>query len=463
MQFNKKDLYEIEIKKLAYGGQGVGKIKTDDGDFTVFVRGTIPGDKVNVRLKKIRKNYAEAETSEILKPSDLRIEAKCKHFDICGGCTWQNLTYEKQLEFKELIVRETIEHLGGLDGSIVRPMIKCKDEFYYRNKMEFSFGDNKNEDFVLGFHPTGMKFDVFNVEECFLQDAETITIVKKIYEFFKVRGIPRFIFNKNKGILRSVFVRKSIHEDKFLVNLVINDKPTGWESEFVKTLQSIKKVASIYVTKIKTLKGRKTERKTEKLWGDDFLRETLKLNDDIELHFQIDPDSFFQTNTRQAEVLYNEVLKGVDEACLENNCETAFDLYCGTGTISLVLAKKFSKVFGFEISSAATKDADENAAINSINNVEFVTGDVLKTVPTIKAKPDLIIVDPPRSGVAPKAIEHILELAAKTIIYVSCNPATLARDLKIFSEGGYTTRYVQPVDMFPQTYHVECVAVLVSG
>lgn len=459
MKLQKNQIIELTIDKLVYGGKGIASLPTENGNFKVFVGDCIPGDKVRVRLVKIKSGYAEGVAEEIISESSLRIKPKCEHFAVCGGCCWQNLSYDNQLAYKEEQVKDSLKHIGGFASEVVKKIIPSEDHFFYRNKMEFSFGDNKNMPLSLGFHPRGMRHDVFQLNNCYLQAEETGHIVNKVFNFFNERKISRFKYKNNEGCLRNLIVKHSKTDDSFLLNLVISGNEYSWLEEFVELIKSLPKTKSLYLTKILALSGQKTKKQSDLIWGEKTLSETLKVRNK-EYFFKIDPDSFFQPNTKQAQILYNEVIEAIDNVECKKNC--VFDLYCGTGTISLIVSQIFSKVYGLEINENAVNDAKHNAVENNVENVEFLCGDVTILLPKIALTPDLIIVDPPRAGLSESAIYQLADLKPKGIVYVSCNPSTLARDAKILSREGFVLKFVQPVDMFPQTYHIEQVALLVK-
>ncbi|MBU1019501.1 MAG: 23S rRNA (uracil(1939)-C(5))-methyltransferase RlmD [Patescibacteria group bacterium] len=437
MQLKKGQIVEVTIEKLAFGGKGIGEL--EDGR-KVFVEGAVPGDKIEASLTKIKKNYAEAQLERIIAGSDLRVEARCKHFDTCGGCKWQMLKYEDQLRFKEEQVRETLSHIGGITEGLVQPIIGCSDPWFYRNKMEFSFGDLSKEDtsIRLGLHPAGKWRDVFDIEECFLGSERVAEILARVREF--AAGM-------DKELLVSLFVREGKKTGDIMVNLVTTDDFEG-VSKFAEICLDL---TSVYWTVIKRKRGMPTQFKEHLLSGKPCIRDRIG-----GLEFKISPQSFFQPNTAQAEVLYEKVK---EFACLTGE-EVLFDLYCGTGTIGLYCADGARQVYGLEVNSSAIADAKQNALMNGIDNAEFLCGDVYEKILEIPACPDVVIVDPPRSGLGEKVALKITSLEPSRIVYVSCDPASLARDLRGFEESGYKVEQVQPVDMFPHTYHIENVCLL---
>jgi len=481
MNIKKGTVIDVEIEKLAFGGRGIGRVDLDDTKkkYVVFVEGGIPGDKVKASLTKIKKSYGEARLKEVVKPSELRIEPKCKHFGECGGCALQNISYEDQLKIKGEQVKESLEKIGGLLDVKVNPVIPCDDPWNYRNKFEYSFDIDKEGKLNLGFHKKGMRYDLVDLKECYLGPEYVMDLLERLRE--GVEKGQRDFFARKKIPHKSLYFRIGKNTGEIMINLVVEQDPESSEIEakiikqegekFLATAQKWTKdknlnLVSVYLTQIHRKRGQKTQVKEELLWGNPYLKEKMIVQDsadDIELNFQILPQAFFQPNTLQAQKLYKQVLEYADLKGTEN----VMDLYCGTGTISLFLAKKAKRVVGIEVVEDATKSAEENAKLNSIDNIKFLTGpvekklkDFMTTSNTANEHPDLIVVDPPRAGLSPKVVERVCLIHPKKVVYVSCNPTTLARDLAEFIKSGYKLKEVQPVDMFPHTYHIECVSML---
>lgn len=442
MQYKKGEIIEVEIKKIAFGGAGIGHFD----ERVVFIEDTVPGDIVKARLTKIKPNFFEAKIEEFIKESDLRIEPRCKHFNECGGCSLQYLSYEDQLEIKEDQVKEAMQHLGGFKNPRIEKIIGNKSPWFYRNKMEFSFSEGP----LLGLHPKGYRYDVFELKECFLQTEKTAEIVKKVQQFVKDNNLSVFNFKKGTGLLRSLIVRFGKRTNERMINLVVSNEEFKLKKEFANLFNKF--ASSVYLTRIIQNKGRKTEIVEELLSGKKILLEKLG-----NLRFEILPQAFFQPNTLQAETLY-KVVADLGEITEK---DTVFDLFCGTGTIGLFLAEKAKKVYGADNNESAILNAFENAKLNNIQNIKFHTGDAYEAVKAWDLKPDITIVDPPRCGLSPKLCEKLAKLKTPKIIYVSCNPTTQARDLQILKKHGYKLITVQPVDMAPQTYHIETVAKLI--
>jgi len=426
MQYKKGQKIEVRIEKLAFGGKGIGQFEGRK----VFVNDAVPGDLVECSLSRIKPNYFEAKLVKIIKSSDLRIKPKCKHFDICGGCTWQYLNYDEQLKIKETQVKEALEHIGGFKNPIVKPIIGCDEPWFYRNKMEFSFYKE-----MVGLHPKGYRYEVFDLNECFLESPE----IPKILE--QVRNIIK------PGII-SIVIREGKRTNERLINLIYDEA----EIDRVKFTEFMKPFAtSIYITKKIAKRGQKTQLIEEHLHGKKTLTEEM-----CGLKFEILPQAFFQPNTLQAEKLYKTVA-GLGEIKAKH---IVFDLFCGTGTIGMTLASEAKFVFGADTNKSAIQNAEQNAKSNNIQNIEFFAGDAYKIIKELDIKPDIVVVDPPRSGLSKKLTEKLAKLKPKRIIYVSCNPTTQARDLKTLKKSHYKLEVTQPVDMAPHTYHIETVAKL---
>jgi 23S rRNA (uracil1939-C5)-methyltransferase len=468
----KKDIIEVEISDLAYGGKSVAKV---DG-FVVLLRGGIPEDVVKAEIIKKKSNFAEAKILEILKESDLRIKPICSHFGLCGGCSWQDLKYEEQLKFKTKQVKECLEHIGGFSDSPIQDALGSDEIFYYRNKMEYAFasGVNRmvhtpgpNQQLILGLHPKERFDQVFDLKECFLQSEKANQIVDFARNFAKEKKMIPYDLRQRSGFLRFLAIREGKNTDMTMVNLVTNRGEFPFKDEFSSRLLSdfpfVKSVVRNISSKLANIAIGEEE---ELLGGDQTITEKLG-----KFKFEISSNSFFQTNTKQAEKLYEVVL---DMADLQRS-ESVLDLYCGTGTISIFLSQKAKRVTGVESVEESVKNAQRNAELNGVTNCEFICGEVKKVLAKFSAvggsayggeadkkKFDLVVVDPPRAGLHKQVVKSLLNTRPPKIIYVSCNPSTLARDLKILCEECYKLERVQPIDMFPHTYHIETVAGLTS-
>ena len=465
MQLKKGQIIDLQIEKLAFGGQGLGKYE----GVVTFVSNVIPGDRVRASLTKIKQKRMEAQLVEVVEPSKLRVPARCKHFDRCGGCTWQNLTYEEQLKFKSEQVWETLKHLGGFSEDelerIMKPIVGYESEvgpWEYRNKMEFSFGTPSKEDQtpLLGLHLPKRRFDILNVEECFLPGGIAAEVVEVVREFAREEGLSVYHATRNEGFLRNLVVREGKNTGDVMVNLVTAPGDFKARERLIERLMTGEwagRITSLLWTQKVQQRGVRTRMETQVLAGAPMIHEELRLESGEVLRFEVGPDAFFQPNTRQAQVLYG---KAIELAGLTGK-EVVYDLYCGTGTIGMFCAHAAREVYGIEINETAVKNAARNAAKNGIENVHFVAADVGKILSDVDfPRPDVVIVDPPRAGLSGDMPQQVVDLEAPVIVYVSCNPATLARDLRFLTQNGYVLDSVQPVDMFPQTTHIENVSLL---
>ncbi len=453
------------IESTAFKGKGVGK---HDG-IAVFVPATAPGDRVRARIVKKKKRYREAKLLEILEPSPDRIDPKCRHANVCGGCTWQHLPYPEQLKNKEQHVRDHMERIAGLDPDIVRPILGCDDAFYYRNKMEYSFATRRwlteaeirsdeyvdDSGFAAGLHAPGRFDKILDLKECHLQHPVSFRLLDFVRGYCIEHGIPAFDTFKKEGFIRHLVIRNSHFTDDLMVNLVtFRDDPEIVGRLKDALLGEFPEITTI-VNNVNDQPNPTAVGRFEKvLHGPGFI------TDHIGSHsFKIHANAFFQTNTRQAEKLYSVAR---DYAELESGGHL-FDLYCGVGTLSLYMADKAERVTGVEIVDVAIENAKFNAEENGVENVDFVLGDMKDTFNDAfmnnVGRPDCIITDPPRSGMHPDVVEQLCTVDTDRIVYVSCNPSTMARDLEKLKEF-YTVESVKPVDMFPQTYHIEAVAKL---
>lgn len=444
---------ELQIDRLVFGGKGIA---THDG-FKIFVADTVPGDRVRAQVRKVKSKYAEAKLLEVVEPSPLRVPPRCKHFDTCGGCKWQFLDYAKQCQVKEDQVRDAIVRQAGLSGELVQPILPCAEPWFYRNKMELSFGTSPESEVMLGFYPPGYHYEVFNLEECFLQSEVMAEIAIAVRDFANEHKIAVYNSETHEGLLRNLIIREGKNTGERMVILVTSTGLFEHRAEFVKLMEAFE-VSSLYWETIYQVPGQPTWREDSLLAGKEFLLEALVLEDGRRLEFEIQPQAFFQTNTHQTQLLYSKVL----ELAELTGEETVFDLYCGTGTIGLFCANQAKQVYGVEVNEAAIDSAHKNAQRNGIKNVQFSLGSVEKRLADLKESPDVLIVDPPRAGLGEKVVEQVVAFGAERIVYVSCNPSTLARDLKQFDELGYQAQIIQPVDMFPQTSHIETVVQLLQ-
>jgi 23S rRNA (uracil1939-C5)-methyltransferase len=451
---------ETTIEKLAFGGQGVARYE----NLIVFVDDAIPGDRMRVRLRKVKKNHALAYPVELLEPSRLRIEAPCSHFGFCGGCKWQNLEYQTQLKFKKQHVVESLEHIGDIQADSVEDVIPSPLIFGYRNKMEFSFSENRwlppeelanpaidKHQFSVGFHVPRFFDRIIDIEKCWLQDERLNLILQFAKAYFKEAGIPVYHNRNHEGILRYLVLRRSFTFDQIMVNVVTFEPIEEGLREFAdKLVAEIPSVTSVINNVNPRFAQVAAGDKEFLIYGDPVIEEKLG-----NYTFEISANSFFQTNSLQAENLYRVV---ADLAGGEG--KTIWDLYSGTGSIAIFISSIAARITGFEISDSSVEDARRNAELNGVTNCEFVAGDIRFSMEErSQTKPDIIVCDPPRSGMHPDAVKKLLEISPPKIVYVSCNPTTLARDLSVLKEH-YRLGKVQPVDMFPHTYHIETVCQL---
>jgi 23S rRNA (uracil-5-)-methyltransferase RumA len=464
----KGQVAEGVIQEVIFPNKGIAL--TEEGE-RVTVKNTIPGQKVSFAVNKARKGKCEGRLLELLEKSPLEIEPDCPHFGSCGGCTYQSLPYEKQLELKEKQVRDLMnEAVGDACAYEFLPIKASPKQQEYRNKMEFSFGDEyKDGPLALGMHKKGSFYDLVTVSGCRIVDADFRAVLTCTLDFWKGKGVPYFHRMRHEGYLRHLLVRKAARTGEILIDLVTAtqltpETPDGaaekqlldaWCSALL-SLELAGHIKGILHTKNDSIADVVKDEGTDALYGDVFFYEEL-----LGLRFRISPFSFFQTNSLGAEVLYETargfILNG-DEHSLGG--KVVYDLYSGTGTIAQMMAPVCKEVVGVEIVEEAVEAAKENAKLNGLSNCRFLAGDVLKVLDEIEVKPDYIILDPPRDGIHPKALEHIIAYGVPALVYISCKPTSLARDLGVFLARGYEVKKVQCVDMFPGTYHVETVCLL---
>ena len=453
------------VERVDFPNKGIAV--TDDGD-RVIVKNTIPGQKVEFVVNKVKHQRAEGRLMEVIEKSPLETEEPCPHFGMCGGCTYQTVPYEEQLDMKLTQVKKLISDAIGTEKEAGYEFIGIhgspkKSE--YRNKMEFSFGDEyKDGPLALGMHKRGSFYDLVTVSDCQIVDEDFRTILKATLDYFSKNNIQYFHRATHKGYLRHLLVRKATKTGEIIVDLVTSTQTEGFNEEellagfryALLTRHYDGRFKGVLHTKNDSVADVVKNEGTEVLYGDSYFYEEL-----LGLKFKITPFSFFQTNSLGAEVLYEtarEFILGDDKDSL--NGKTVYDLYSGTGTIAQLMAPVCKEVVGVEIVEEAVCAAKENAALNGLDNCKFIAGDVLKVLDEIEEKPDYIILDPPRDGIHPKAIGKIIEYGVENMVYISCKPTSLARDLQIFMDRGYRVEKICCVDMFPNTYHVETVCLL---
>lgn len=462
----KGEIAEGIVKEVMFPNKGI--VWTEGGQ-KVIVKNTIPGQKISFLINKIRKGKCEGRLLEILEQSPLEIlEPACPHFGVCGGCTYQNLPYEEQLKLKERQVRELLLPVLKEDGkdfdALFEGMKRSPQQFSYRNKMEFSFGDaEKDGPLALGMHKRGSFYDIVNVENCRIADADFGRILRCVRAFFEEKKISFYHKMRHEGYLRHLLVRKAVKTEEILIDLVTSTQADGFDEGMV--LEEMKErilkisldgtIVGILHTKNDSLADVIRDDGTDVLYGKNYFYEEL-----LGLQFKITPFSFFQTNSLGAEALYETAREFIEDALKdkEGKTRTVFDLYSGTGTIAQMLSAVADKVIGVELVEEAVEAAKENALRNGLPNCEFIAGDVLKVIDSIDEEPELIVLDPPRDGIHPKALEKIgRRTGVKDLLYISCKPTSLARDLECLQRFGYEVKRVCCVDMFPGTGHTECV------
>ncbi|AGK98352.1 23S rRNA (uracil(1939)-C(5))-methyltransferase RlmD [Clostridium pasteurianum] len=475
----KNENYIIDIETLGYGGEGIGKVD----NFTVFVKEALEGERVQVKIIKTNKNFAFGKLINIIEPSEYREEPVCKIYNRCGGCQLQHLNYKEQLNFKRKRVEDCIERIGKLKidrnasidrsekilqkdkgssnkynyegGIVVHNTIGMDNPYRYRNKVQLPVGRIEDQ-LVVGFY-SPRSHDIIDMKECYIQHEVGDKVVALIKQWLKNYNIPVYDEKAGSGLVRHIMVRKAFKTGETMIVLVTSKDELPHRAEFIELMrENIKDLKSI----VQNINPKNTNvilgEKCKTLWGKDTIVDTIG-----EFKFNISPLSFFQVNSVQTEVLYNKALEYSD---LQGN-EIVFDAYCGTGTISLFLAQKAKKVYGVEIIPEAIENAKVNARQNNIDNVEFIVGEAEKVIPEIidsGVKADVVVVDPPRKGCEKSLLEAIAKMKPDKIVYVSCDPGTLARDLGILDGLGYRTLELQPVDMFPMTGHVETVVMIVK-
>jgi 23S rRNA (uracil1939-C5)-methyltransferase len=432
---------ELGVDDFAFGGAGVGRL---DG-YVVFVRGAVPGDRVLARVTRSKRDYAEAVLVDVLEPSPERIAAVAPH----PGAPWGVLPYERQLEEKERQVREALERYGGFEAPPVAAIVPAEQTWRYRNKLEYSFGETDDGELVLGFHKPGRWNEIEDVTDDLLASEEIDAILRAAREWARAEGLTAWDRRSGGGFLRNLVVREGRRSGQLQARLVTSEGDFRAEA-FAATLGA----DSVLWTQTGGVAETTRDGKTVLLEGEEWIEERL-----CGLRFRVSHEAFFQTNTEMAERLYAEAAKAADLS----GGERLFDLFCGIGTIGLSMASDVRELWGIELVEQAIVDAGRNAALNGIANAHFMAGDVrteMRPLVERAGKPDVVLVDPPRAGLSQKVVRRILETDAEKIVYVSCNPTTLAPNARQIADAGYTLESVVPVDMFPQTPHIEAVALM---
>lgn len=456
----KNEIVTVEIEDIGVNGEGIGKI---DG-YTLFIKDSMIGDVVEAKLMKAKKNYGYARMMQILTPSPFRVEPKCQFARKCGGCQIQEMSYEKQLEFKHHKIKGNLERIGGFDptfvSEVMEPIVGMEEPFYYRNKAQFPFGSDKEGNPITGFY-AGRTHDIIANTDCALGVSVNKQILEVILSFMKEYKIKAYDEKKGKGLIRHTLIRYGFTTKEIMVCFVINGKKIPHSEVLIERLRQIKGMTSItFSSNLKNTNVIMGD-SYEVMWGQGVITDYIG-----KIRYQISPLSFYQVNPAQTEKLYGLALEYAD---LKGD-ETVWDLYCGIGTISLFLAQKAKQVYGVEIIPQAIEDAKNNAKINQISNAQFYVGKAEEVLPSYyeeyekengtKAYADVIVVDPPRKGCDETLLKTMTEMQPKRIVYVSCDSATLARDLKYLCAHGYTLEKVRGVDQFPMSVHVETIALL---
>ena len=467
MPFHRGQSLTLSVDSLTSNGQGIARMD----HFVFFVNGGIPGQTIRGTVRRLKKTYGEVTIDEIVEESPHRVKPPCPYFGSCGGCRYQNISYPVQVESKTLQVVDAVERIGGIHPGYVLPTLPSEAELGYRNKMEFTFSDRRwfintsdpgDPRFALGLHVPGFFDKVLDIEACLLQSPRMNTVFRRVKEAVVNTGLPPYSIRSHTGYWRFLVLREGRNTDTLMVNLITSSQE-GESGD-----RTIRKIAEAVCgdRNITTFIHSKTDRKgqvafaesADTLVGPGTISETI--GDSL---FEISPDAFFQTHTAQTLRLFQTI---ADLAELRGN-ETVYDLYCGTGAIGLYLAHRTERIIGIEVIESAIRDAKRNRLLNRCDNIEFILADMKdalqepEALTDIPAPPDVIILDPPRGGPHPKTIDALLRIRSPVIVYVSCNPAILARDLSILCKSVYEPERIQPVDMFPQTPHVEAVARLV--
>lgn len=466
-EFKKDDCVTLHIEDIGTGGEGIGKA---DG-FTFFVKDAIVGDVIEAKIMKLKKNYGYARLMKVLTPSKDRVEPKCPVARQCGGCQIQEMRYEAQLAFKQKMVQNNLERIGGLSDFEMYPVIGMETPYAYRNKAQFPVGEDKDGNIVIGFY-AGRTHHIVEQTDCCIGAPENGEVLRKVKAYMQKNQIRPYNEEHHSGIVRHILIRTGYHTKEIMVCLIVNAVKASClknAEQLTESLREMDGMTSVMVNfnteKTNVILGKKSE----VLWGQPYIEDFIG-----DVKYQISPQSFFQVNPMQTEKLY---AKALEYAGLTGN-ETVWDLYCGIGTISLFLAKNARKVYGVEIVPQAIEDARNNAKRNGIDNAEFFVGKAEEVVPAFYEKalkqtqdseagksirPDVVVVDPPRKGCEEVLLETIVKMQPQRIVYVSCDSATLARDLKFLSANGYAVKKVQPVDQFGHSVHIETVVLLSKG
>jgi len=453
MSVKKWKIVDLYITDIAFGGKGLAK---PDG-FAVFVDRAVPEDVVRARIVRKKKNYAEARILEFIRPSPHRVKAPCPYVGWCGGCKWQDVHYDAQLEFKQRHVEDALRHIGLMDRVNVHSTIPSHDQFHYRNKMEFSCSDRRwllpeemdrpdiDRPFAIGLHVPGTFSKVLDTRVCYLQPELGNRILEVVRDHMKSSGLPAYGLRSHNGFWRFLVLRHSWAYDQWMVNILTASEDSNAVNPLAEKLRKeFPEVVSVINSITSKKAGVAVGEFEVMLSGSNTIRDRI-----ADFEFEISAHSFFQTNTRGAAVLYDTVRRFAELG----GDETVLDLYSGTGTIAIFLSASATSVVGMEVVDSAVADAQRNCRLNNIENCRFIKGDVRQALSEITDPPDVMIIDPPRAGMHKDVLKQVMTLAPQKVVYVPCNPATLARDLGVMKEV-YSVHEVQPVDMFPHTYHI---------
>ena len=446
----KNEYIDVLFEDLTHDGAGVAKVE----GYPLFVPDGLPGEKAKIKVIKVNKGYGFGRLMEITEASPYRVEPECPIYKECGGCQLQHMSYEGQLKAKEKQVSDVLQRIGKLENVKVHPVLGMENPWRYRNKAQVPIGEYEGG-LIGGFYQQ-RSHQIIDMKACIIQQEKNDEVVKGVKEICNINGVRAYDEQKHKGELRHIMARYGLKSGEVMVVLVTRtNELTGKKKiieEIVKTIPGVKSI-------VQNINSKKTNvifgEETRVLWGEEVIYDSIG-----DIKFAISARSFYQVNPEQTKVLYDKALEYADLTGEEN----VIDAYCGIGTISLFLAQKARKVYGVEIVPEAIEDAKKNAELNGISNVEFAVGEAETVIPEWYENgvvADVLVVDPPRKGCDDKLLQTIINMKPKKVVYVSCNPATLARDLRVLEDGGYQTVEVQPVDMFPQTMHVECVAQLI--
>ena len=456
----KDKTYILEVEGFANEGKSIARID----NFVIFIDNAIPGDTAEVKIYKKKKDYAFGKAIKIIKESEKRVTPKCKYFGVCGGCKWQNLNYKYQTDYKKDSICDTFERIGKIKSPIINDVIPSENIYYFRNKMEFSFSnkrwllesekDNeiKDDSFALGLHVPERYDKVLNIDECFLQSENSNKLLNFTHNFAIRNGLSPYSNKSNNGFLRNLIIREGKNTNECMVNLVTYEANKNLMNKYCEELLSSCGFVTTIVNNITSRKSQVAIGEKEMVcYGSGYITETIN-----KYKYMISANSFFQTNSKGTEKLYNVIKSFLPK----EKIEMLWDFYCGAGTISIYLSELCDNIIGFEITESAIQDANRNVEINNIKNCKFVAGDLKDTIKEyLYIIPDVIILDPPRSGLHPEVFKILGDINVQHIIYVSCNPQTQARDLEKLVED-YNIIEIQPVDMFPHTMHIENVVKL---